>query len=137
MAGQGNTGTLTCGTTGFTADFVFIGGTEQSREALEDSHLGTTNQKTYQPEDLIEPGEVPIRYWWDQSFGTFPPISSAAETITVTYPLKSGESTNGTLAGTGFFIRAKGGDMENGVLMEGEATVKWDGKTEAAYTAGS
>ena len=137
MAGQGNTGTISFGTSGFTADFTFLGGAERTRESLEDSHLGTLVQKTFQPEELFDPGESAIRFWWDQSFATFPPIDQPPEEVTITYPLKEGETTAGILAGTAFLTRDKAGDMENGTLMEGEGTLKWDGKTQATYTAGS
>lgn len=137
MADTGNSATVAFGTSGFSANVYSIGGTSQSREALEDSHLGTTNQKTFIPADLIEPGEFEIEFEWDQSFSTFPPIAAAAETVTITFPLKSGETTAATLAGTGFLTEASGPDVENGTIMRGSATIKWDGKTEVAYTAGS
>lgn len=137
MAMTGNGTTLTFGTSGFTANIYTISGTEQSREALEDSHIGTTGEKTYIADDLIEPGQFDIEFEWDQSFSTFPPISHAAETVTVTFPLKSGETTNATLAGSGFLISSSGPEVANGTIMRGSATVKWDGKTGPTYTAGS
>lgn len=133
----GNTATITFGTSGFTASFTEIGGTEETRESLDNSHLGTTTKKTYQPDDLYEPGEFTAMFYWDPEFGTFPPISGAAETVTITYPLPSGSSTNGTLAGTGFVTRRKSGDLRNGELAVGEITVKWSGVTGPTYTAGS
>lgn len=137
MADTGNSATIAFGTSAFVANVYSIGGTSQSREALEDSHLGTTNQKTYIPTDLYEPGEFEIEFEWDQSFSVFPPIAAAPETITVTFPLKSGELTAATLAGSGFLTEVSGPDVENGSIMRGTATIKWDGKTEVAYTAGA
>jgi len=137
MADTGNSATIAFGTSSFVANIYSIGGTSQTREALEDSHLGTTNQKTYIPTDLYEPGEFEIEFEWDQSFSVFPPIDGAPETITVTFPLKSGEGTAATLAGSGFITEVSGPDVENGSIMRGTATIKWDGKTEVAYTAGS
>lgn len=143
MAGsEGRTGqgvTLTV-PSGFTANLFMVGGTERTREPVEDTHLGLASQseRTYVPDDLIEGGEFTCRFEWNQSFSTFPPLIGDAETITITYPLRSGEGTNATLAGTGFLTRDKSADIEvnSSSIMEGEITIKWDGKTGPAYTAG-
>jgi len=137
MADTGTGTTITFGTSGWTGSVISIGGTTQSREALEDTHLGTTNQKTFVFDDLIDAGDFELEFYWDQSAGTFPPISAVAETITVTFPLKSGETTNATLAGSAGVIEATGPSASNGELMVGSMSIKWDGKTEVAYTAGS
>ena len=137
MADTGNGTTIAFGTSGFTANVYSISGSAQTREALESSHLGTTSFKEYIVDDLVEPGEFEIEFEWDQSFATFPPISAAAETITITYPLKSGEVTNATLAGTGFLISTTGPTATNGEIMRGMATVKFDGQTGPTYTAGA
>lgn len=137
MADTGNSASIAFATSSFSANIYMIGSTSQERAALETSHLGTTNQKTFVPDDLIDPGEFEIEFEWDQSFSTFPPISAAAETVTITFPLKSGESTAATLAGSAFVTSSSGPDVENGTIMRGTMTVKWDGQTECAYTAGS
>lgn len=140
MADTGNSATLTLATSGFTGSIIEIGGSEEARAALEDSHLGTTVHKTYVPDDLIEPGEFTGRYYVDGATSAstgLPSLTAAAETATITYPLKTGQSTPATLAGTGFFIRKKHPDVKNGELMVGEFTFKWDGNTSPTYTAGS
>lgn len=137
MADTGNGTTITFGTTSFSASWEEIDAGEQTRDAIEDSHLGTTGDKTYMPGDLQEPGEASGVFQWDQSFGTFPATTTAAETVTISYPLKSGESTNATLAGTAIVTRVKGPVARNGEKMMGEMTIKWDGGTGPTYTAGS
>lgn len=129
--------TIAFATTSFTANFNQIGGTEESREAIETTHLGTTDYRTFAVGDLVDPGGFDAEFQWNPSFGTFPPISSAAETITITFPLASGEVTNATLAGTGFLTSAKGGDAVRNAtdLAVGTLTVKWS--DQATYTAGS
>lgn len=125
-------------TTGFTPAVLEIELPEFAREALEDTVLNQTGgKKTYIPDDLYDPGETRVRFQWDQSAGTFPPISAAAESITVTFGLKSGESTAATLAGTGFLINSGGVSVVQGEIMEGEFVIKWDGKTGPTFTAGS
>ncbi len=135
--GMPNGTTIAFGTTSFTANIRRIGGANETRGAVGTTHLGTTGQKTSIPESLTDPGETEIEFEWDQSFGTFPPIDQAAETITITYPLKSGETTNATEAGSGFLTEAQSPDLEDAQLMVGRAVIHWDGLTDRTYTAGS
>jgi len=128
--GTGNASTIAFGTSSFSANVTSIGGTEQTRDAIEDSHLGTTSQKTYIAGDLYEPGEFELEFQWDPAFTTFPPIAAVAETITITFQSTGG----GTLAGSGFLTAASGPTVANNELMIGTATVKWDGQTEVAYS---
>lgn len=137
MADTGNATTLTLGTSGFTGSIIEMSGSEETRPALKDSHLGTTPRETYVPDDLYEPGEFTGRYYTDGAVSSHPSITAAPETCTKTYPLKSGQSTPATLVGTGFFTRKKHPDVKNNELMAGEFTFKWDGRTGPTYTAGS
>jgi hypothetical protein len=135
MAQTGNSATIVFGTSGFTASYNRIGGTGMGRESLDVSHLGTSDYMSFQPADLVDGGEFSCEFQWDQSASTFPPITAAAETVTVTYPMKSGETTAATLSGSGFLTGSTGPDLVNGEIMSGEYTVKWGG--QPTYTAGS
>ncbi len=66
---------------------------------------------------MVDRGPIRVRMYWDQSASTYPPLETDPETITITYPLKSGESTAATLAGTGFLTREKGPDLQNGEVV--------------------
>lgn len=126
-------------TTGFTPQITRIGGTTMSREAVETTHLGTTVQRTFSPADIYDAGECEIEIIWDQNAGTFPMIGAAAETLTITYAIKAGGSTAGTLAGTGFITSVTGPDAVAGTADIHTATLtwKWDGLTDATYVAGT
>jgi hypothetical protein len=138
MADTGNTTTVTFGTSSFAPTVRSISIGEMTREAIEDSHLATGGQKTFIPSDLVDAGEFTMEIEWDQSAGVFPPVTAAAETVTITFPMKPGQSTTrGTLAGTAFLTSAGGINVANGELMVASVTVKWDGKTEAVFTAGT
>lgn len=137
MADTGNSATVTFGTSNFAPKIRSITIGERTREALNDSDLTTTNQMTFIPSDLIDAGGFTMEVEWDQSAAVFPPITAAAETITITFPLKPGEGTAATLAGTGFLTSVSGPNVENGAIMVATIGVKWDGKTEAVYTAGT
>jgi hypothetical protein len=133
MADTGNSATISFGTSTFTANYHSIGGLEETLDKIEDSHLGTSTRKTYIPGDLAEPGEIACEFEYDPD--DQPPIGSAPETITITYPKPSGASAGATLAGTGFIISRKTPDLKNNELMVGEFTIAFDGKTGPTFTA--
>ena len=132
MPDTGNGGTLTFGTSGFTAQYITIGAFEQEREVLDDSHLGTTGNATKQPGDLVEPGSFDCEIWYDPD--EQPPISAVPETITKTYPLPSGQSTPANTAGSGFVSKWGDAELQNNGLMRANMTVQWDGKTGPTCT---
>ena len=140
MAANGDTGNLAAiafTTSSFTGNYKRIGGTKQTRKALDDTVLATTNRYSKCPDDLVDTEAFECELLWNPSYSVFPPIAGAAETITITYPIKAGQTAGGTLAGTGFLIEATGPDCVNGELMSNTFMVQWDGKTGPTYTAGS
>lgn len=116
---------------GFTASFISIGGFEQSREALDTSHLGTTTYRTKVPGDLVEPGEFTMELFFNaEDHGTtddLPPISAAAETITLTLPLTaaSGTTTKANFTGSGFVTSWTSPELATDDLMKTSVTIQW------------
>ncbi len=133
----GNTATIVFGTTSFVGNYKRIGGTKQTRKALDDTVLATTSRYSKCPDDLIDTEAFECELLWNPSYSVYPPIGSAPETVTITFPVKSGQSAGGTLAGTAFLTEATGPDLVNGELMSNTFMVQWDGKTGPTYTAGS
>jgi len=86
--------TITFGTSEFTAEILDVTPPGMSREAIETTHQGTTGQKTFMPADLYDSGELGFDIHFNPD--TSPPIGSAAETITITFP------SGATWAFTGF-----------------------------------
>lgn len=115
--GQGTT--ITFGTSGFSANVTNIDWTGVSRESIGNSHLGTTTAKTFQPGDLYDPGEVTLTIYHDPA--TTPPISAAAETITITYPDAN------TRSASGFVTNWDPGSVTTDEMMESSITVKFTG----------
>lgn len=115
MAKEGTGVSIGFGSSNWTAEFTKIGGLELSREALDTTHLGTTSYKTKVPASLVEAGELEVEFWFDP--GDSPPISSAAETITITYP------DTETWSFSGFMTNFKAGSAVDGELMSGSATL--------------
>ena len=138
-SGQGIT--IVFATSGFTALIRSIAGLEESRAAIETSHLAlaVNSERTRVPGDLIDLSNMTIVYEFDQSFSTKPPITDDPETVTITFPLRAGEVTPATLAGSGFLMRRKGPDVEVNAdeTMMGESDLQFDGLTGPTYTAGA
>lgn len=135
MADTGNTATWTFGTTSFSVNAERINGGEKTLESIEDSHLGTTGNKTFIPSDLTDDGEIQVEFQYDG--GIAEPALGAVETGTMTFPILAGDSAGATLAGTGFLTNFRRPTLENGQKQMGSFTFKWDGKTGPTFTAGS
>ena len=121
---NGTAGTITFGTSGFTASITNINWDGIERASLPTSHLGTTTAHTFIPGDLYDPGEISLDIQFDPD--DFPPISAVAETITVTYPLTAGATTAANWASTGFLTGASH-IVPLEALMTGTITVKLSG----------
>jgi hypothetical protein len=96
----GTSATVTFATSGFTACIRDISVSGISREAVETTCMDTSNARTFIPGDLYDPGEVSMEILFNPD--TDLPLNGAAEVITITYPLGTGETSAATLAGTGF-----------------------------------
>jgi len=90
--------TITFGTSGFSAEITNISHDGINREIIETSHLGTSpaganeiGSKTFLAGDLSDPGELTLEGHFDGD--DIPPVEGAPETVTVTFPLGSGETT--------------------------------------------
>ena len=90
--------TIAFGTSGFDAYVDSIRWSGENREMIDMSHIGTTGGMPFLPSDMYDPGtlQLDIHHDSDQE----PPLTGAMETITVTFPLRSGV-TNATFVATG------------------------------------
>jgi Lambda phage tail tube protein, TTP len=70
---------------GFMARMLSIEISGIERAELESTHMGTTGAaKTFVPADLYDPGEMTVEMHFDTDAS--PPITGAAETVTITWP---------------------------------------------------
>lgn len=101
------------------------------RQALETTHLATSNGRTFMPEDLPDYGSITIEFYHIDAIA--PPFT-AAETVTITYPLGSGQSGAATFACSGFCIEYTPGSPTGvGEMMMGSIKFKLTG--QATFTA--
>jgi hypothetical protein len=110
---------------------VKIGGL--SREAVDvTSFASAGGYKEFIPSSLIDAGSLDVELNYDNDVA--PPIAGAVETITVTFPLKTGESTAANISCSGFMT-----DSEESVPMDDKLsqsiTIKFTGAR--TYTPGA
>ena len=124
MADVGTGATIAFGTSSWSASIRNIDHSDISRPSLDTSHLGTSANRTFMPGDLVDRGEIELEFLFDPD--TPPPIDQAAETVTITFPLPSGQSTAADYEFTGFLTNwSYGVPLEE--LMTGSGTVKVSG----------
>ena len=138
MAAQTGHGAALVTNDTFVASIISISGTDQTREMIDTSHLGTTVTMTKVEGDLVDTGEVSIEYLFDPAATTeIPAIATLAGTFTITFPVSVSGNTAGTLAGTGFWTSVGYPELVTGGLMKGSGTFKWTGgaANQPSYTA--
>ena len=132
----GTGATVTFGTSSRTFNIVSVGHDDIGRESIETTHRGTTSARSFIPGDLYDPGGLELEIQLDPNLDTtnIPPFDQAAETITVTQPVQSGDATAGKIAGTGFVQSFSYNDPVED-LITGTVSVKFSGAL--TITAGS
>ena len=83
MATLGTGATFTF--TGFTAEATSISMSLYQRTAVDTSHLGTTNARTFIPGDLYDPGTVEIEFQVDAGDNYATPAVAAASNLVITW----------------------------------------------------
>lgn len=135
----GNGATLTLalftGTTAITAalDVISISPGNMTVSPIDVSTLATTGFMEKIPGDLADIGESTATFKWLTGVAV-PTLPSAAGTCTLTFPLRTGETTAATMTGTGFITGVQVPSMENGALQVGTITWQWDGDTGPSNT---
>ena len=97
MLGHGTTITFA---TGFLAKIRSLQWTGVERTAVDDTFFNTTGGKAYEAADLYDPGELVVEIEHDTA--ATPPIASAAETVTLTWPDAQTHAASGFMVGYEF-----------------------------------
>lgn len=93
-------------------------------------HAGTDGGITKYPHKHYDPGQLIVEIYIPE--GSTPPMTEVAETVTVTYPLRSGESTAAKFSGSGFLTEVEE-NMPFDDGMMGTYTLEFSGNL--TYTA--
>lgn len=99
MIGTGST--ITFGTSSWTGNILDIRRSGKTRGHVQTSHMGTTGYHTKEPLKLADPGRLEIDVLFTPgALATYPPLTSAAETVTV----RKGSGTGPSESFTGFVV---------------------------------
>ena len=107
---------------GFFAYITSVSHNGISRQSLDISHNAIADSAMlFTASKLADWGSYDVEFWFksDQT----PPIDSAAETVTLTFPKPSGATTAATWAGSAFMTDYSWSGPHDGV-MSGSATLK-------------
>lgn len=137
MALTGNTGNGATATLpgSFSVALITIEPGESSLEPVDVSTLATTTDMENIPGDLVSHAEINFTWKWVATVAR--PTLGTVGTITLTGPLEGALTNAPTYSGTGFLTKWKPPRMENGVLMVGEGSAKFDGDTGPTFTVAS
>lgn len=131
----GNGATLTFGTSALAYGWDSIQIGEESVDMLEVSTLATTGYKEMVASDLKETPEITVSFV-TLTTSTAVTVGAAPETITITFPQRTGETAAANIAGTAVvtsFVRCQ--QLANGEIQKGQLTFKYDGDTGPTWTA--
>lgn len=129
-------GNMGFGTATTSLQIINVSQGEESVAVIDVSTLATTDAMESIPSDLREIAESSATF----KFITTAPVvdlPAAAGTITITWPIRTGETTAATYAGTGFITGFTPPSLANGELQTGEIKWKWDGDTGPTFTIAS
>ena len=110
--------TITFGTSGWTGSITNISHSGMSREALNNSHQGTTTWMSFTPADLADSGGLDIDFLFNPDTAFL--IDNVTEVITLTWPSGATWVFNGFQ--TGFTVTGT-----HNQLLTGSMTLKADG----------
>lgn len=122
---EGTGATIAFGSSTVTSNLVTLGMSEQTREALDTTHLGTTDAKTYKPSKLKDVGDISCTFDHDPAEGDL--ILEDTEEVVITYPVRTGESVGAKRTFNAFVISEGGESFEVGGLLRTNRTLKVSG----------
>jgi hypothetical protein len=136
MSNVGDTGqgmTATFGTSSLSLAVTEIEVGAHTIDMLDVSTLASTGFEKLIASDLKKAGKVKLKFVFVTA-ATMPVIGGAPETMTLTYPLQTGNVLAANLAGTAVFTDLKLPDGKLGEVLFGECEWQYDGATGPTYT---
>jgi hypothetical protein len=129
--GQGMTATFGTSSLSLAVTEVTIG--SQSIDTLNVSLLASTGFEKLIASDLKKIGKCKLKFVFVTQ-ATMPVLGATPETMTITWPIQTGDNVAANLAGTAFFTDLKLPDGKLGEVMFGECEFQYNGDTGPAYT---
>ena len=116
------------------AEIVSVDWTGMARTPVDTTHSGTSTWMTSRPSDLVKAGVIGVTGYLDHDKDYKTAITAAAETITVTFPLDTSETSAATWACSGYMTEFSftGGTRDDGAA---EFTCALELSGEPTFTA--
>lgn len=99
------------------------------------TNMGTTGYREKMQGDLKEPLAVTIETDYNPSLASI--LGTAAQTVTITFPIPSSGSSGATIAGTAFLSSEKDADIPLEDKMTASYVIQFDGFTGPSITSAS
>lgn len=125
IALEGTGASIGFATSVFTSDLISLTLPEKAREVIETTHLGTAGAKTYKPAKLKNVGTISCEF--DHNPAADDLTDNDPETITITYPLVTGQTTPAKLTFNGFVISQGGEEFKTDQRMTTKVTIQVNG----------
>lgn len=128
--------TITFGSS-FFAQIRNMSWTGLSRPVVDTTHSGTTTARTFMPGDLYDGGSWQIDGLHDTTKNPITPMTSTAETTTITLPTGAGQTTAQAIAFSGFMesYSPSGDTADGGTPAEFSAVIKVAGPVTVTTAA--
>lgn len=104
-----------------------------AQERIDCSELLTSGARKYLPSDLFDLPELEVEETFD-TFDPMPAVGTSLGTVTITWPLRTGETTPATLAGTAYLSAYQPPRLANGEIQVATWSIQWNGATPPAFT---
>lgn len=102
-------------------------------EKIDASILATENYRAYVPGDLADLPELEIEFLWD-TFDAAILLKTNLGLVTITYPLRTGETTPASRTGSGYVSGITHPTLANGELQVGTLRIQYDNVDPLTYT---
>jgi hypothetical protein len=127
----GTGATVVFGTSTFEAHLLSVNGSDITRAVVDSTHMGTTGERTKIFGDLFDAGSFEMEIAFDPDAD--PPIGSAVETLTITFPKPADKANGAYVAGSAAITNWTWGvPLED--KMTATVTVTWDGVTGPTWS---
>jgi hypothetical protein len=133
IALEGTGASIAFALSSFTSDLITLTLPERQREVVETTHLGTIGGKTFKPAKLVNNGTISCEF--DHNPAAQKLVKNPMETITITYPKDTGQTTAAAVVFQGFVTGEGGEELKVDSRMTTKVTIQISGDiTEVAAT---
>lgn len=122
---EGTGASIGFGVSNFTSDLLSLSLPEKAREVIETTHLGSIGSKTFKPAKLKNVGTISAEF--DHNPAAVDLTNADVETITISYPIQTGQSTPAKLTFSGFVTQQGGEEMKVDDRMTTKVTIQVTG----------